>query len=192
MPESSSFFPGANPERLRRVFDRTEIRRAPLTGIVQGYHTLPFSLVGPDDADEAESGAHPGSETPTPNSTASSRGSVLLTGKISVSPKLVLPVTPNAESFGDVFPEEEAFMDPGLVGRIFAFAVGKGRNLRIRNEHLSVETFADSDMLVLERVLDDLDRSETIDRAVIWCPEPRFYPVSLEKFILSVLEREFR
>lgn len=190
MPESSSLFPDANPERLRRVFERTEIRRAPLTGIVQGYHTLPFSLIGPDDA--AGGGDHPGPESSPPEYAFSSRGSVLLTGKISVSPKLIVPVTPNAESFGEAFPEEEPFMDRSLVGRVFAFAVGKGRNLRVRNEHLSVETFVDSDALVLERVLDDLDRSETIDRAVIWCPEPRFYPVSLEKFILSVLERELR
>jgi hypothetical protein len=132
----------------------------------------------------AGTGGAEGAESP--------RGSVLLTGKISVSPKLILPVTPDGESFGDAFPEEEPFMDPGLVGRVFAFAVGKGRNLRVRNEHLTVETFADSDAILLERVLDDLDRSEIIDRAVIWCPEPRFYPVSLEKFILSVLEREFR
>jgi hypothetical protein len=184
MHHSSDLFPGANPGRLRRVFERTEIRRAPLTGIVQGYHTLPFSLVGPEDAAKD-------AETSQDGETLA-RGSVLLTGKISVSPKLILPVSPEGESFGEVFPEEEAFMDPGLVARVFAFAVGKGRNLRVRNEHLTVETFADSDAILLERVLDELDRSETINRAVIWCPEPRFYPVSLEKFILSVLEREFR
>jgi hypothetical protein len=108
-----------------------------------------------------------------------------------VSPKLVIPVSADGERFGDAFPEDEPFMDRGLVGRVFAFAVGKGRNLRVRNEHLTVEAFPDSDSLLLERVLDDLDRGEIIDRAVIWCPEPRFYPVSLEKFILSVLEREF-
>ena len=184
-------FPGANPGRLRRVFERTEIRRAPLTGIVRGYHTLPYSLVGPDDAAQESAGDATDSEF---GSTASDaiRGSVLLTGVISVSPRLVMPVSPDGESFGEAFPEEEPFMDPALVGRIFSFAVGKGRNLRVRNEHLMIESFADSDAILLERVLDDLDRSETINRAVIWCPEPRFYPVSLEKFILSVLDREFR
>lgn len=188
MTASFPLFPGAHPERLRRIFERTEIRRAPLTGIIRGYHTLPFSLIGPDDT------ASEGDETSadSASSQSSGTGSVLLTGKISVSPRLVIPVTPEAEHFGDAFPEEEPFMDRDLVGRVFAFAVGKGRNLRVRNEHLHVETFADSDTIVLERVLDDLDRSETIDRAVIWCPEPRFYPVSLEKFILSVLDREFR
>lgn len=189
MSESASLFPGAHPERLRRIFDRTEIRRTPLTGIVQGYHTLNFSLVGPDDTIATDDG-DPETESPSPDT--GSRGSVLLTGKISVSPKLILPMTSDPERFGDVFPEEEAFMDRSLVGRVFAFAVGKGRNLRIRNEHLSVESFADSDGILLERVLDDLERSETIDQAVIWCPEPRFYPISLEKFILSVLERELR
>jgi hypothetical protein len=187
MPDSSELFPGAHPARLRRVFERTEIRRSPLTGIVRGYHTLPFSLVGPDDG-PAES---PDEGLPE-SATGRSCGSVLLSGKISVSPRLVIPVSPDEESFGDAFPEDEPFMDPGLVGRVFAFAVGKGRNLRVRNEHLTIEAFADSDAILLERVLDELDRSETINQAVIWCPEPRFYPVSLEKFILSVLEREFR
>src|SRR5688572_3404049 len=198
MPDSSELFPGAHPARLRRVFERTEIRRAPPTGIVRGYHTLPFSLIGPDDGTSraSDSSSSDSSEESALDSTAGTagpaRGSVLLTGKISVSPRLIIPVAPDGESFGDAFPEEEPFMDPGLVGRVFAFAVGKGRNLRVRNEHLAVETFADSDGILLERVLDDLARSEIIDRAVIWCPEPRFYPVSLEKFILSVLEREFR
>jgi hypothetical protein len=194
MHDRFELFPGANPERLRRVFERTAIRRAPLTGIVRGYHTLPYSLVGPDDAGARgnEAGASEVENADPGDSQDSARGSVLLTGVISVSPRLVVPVTPEGESFGEAFPEEEPYMDPALVSRVFSFAVGKGRNLRVRNEHLMVETFADSDALLLERVLDDLDRSETINRAVIWCPEPRFYPVSLEKFILSVLEREFR
>lgn len=173
---------GANPERLRRVFERTEVRRAPITGIVQGYHTLPFSLIGPDDAGDTEH-----ADAPEANA-----GSVLLTGKISVSPKLVIPVTSGDEHFSDAFPEEEPFMDRALTGRVFAFAAGKGKHLRVRNEHLGVETFVDSDAILLERVLDELEQKEIIDRAVIWCPEPRFYPVSLEKFILSVLDRELR
>lgn len=190
MTHPFDLFPGANPGRLRRVFERTEIRRTPLTGIVRGYHTLPYSLVGPDDAPDGRGPESADSESAAAPDAA--RGSVLLTGVISVSPRLVMPVSPEGESFGEAFPEEEPYMDPALVGRIFSFAVGKGRNLRVRNEHLMIETFADSDALLLERVLDDLNRSETINRAVIWCPEPRYYPVSLEKFILSVLEREFR
>lgn len=185
MQDPRELFPGASTERLRRVFERTEIRRTPLVGIVRGYHTLPFTLVGPDDADDSAAPAD-ASEAPAP------RGSVLLKGKISVSPRLIVPVSPDGESFGDAFPEEEPYMDRGLRARIFAFAAGPGRNLRVRNEHLSVETFSDSDAILLERVLDEMDRGEVIDRAVIWCPEPRFYPVSLEKFIFSVLEREFR
>ncbi len=190
MHDPFELFPGANPGRLRRVFERTEIRRAPLTGIVRGYHTLPYSLVGPDDGHEGHVAESPEEKVSTHSDGAG--GSVLLTGVISVSQRLVMPVSADGESFGEAFPEEEPFMDPAMVGRIFSFAVGKGRNLRVRNEHLMIESFADSAALVLERVLDDLDRSETINRAVIWCPEPRFYPVSLEKFILSVLEREFR
>ena len=183
---SDDRFPGASPERLRRVFERTEIRRSPITGIVRGYHTLPFSLVGPGDATRLEAEAAEPSPEDAPTS-----GSVLLTGRISVSPRLVIPVSPEPERFGDAFPEDAPFMDRGLVARVFAFAAGKGKGLRVRNEHLAVESFADSDALLLERVLDDHDRAESVDCAVIWCPEPRFYPVSLERFILSVLDREF-
>jgi hypothetical protein len=187
MRDHSELFPGAAPGRLHRVFERTEVKRSPIVGIVKGYHPLPFSLVGPDDAQAPE-----GANDTESGEGVRPRGSVLLTGKISVSPRLILPVGPDGESFGEAFPEEEPYMDSALRARVFAFAVGKGRNLRVRNEHLSVESFADSDAILLERVLDELDRGEVIDRAVIWCPEPRFYPVSLEKFILSVVEREFR
>lgn len=187
MPEPIDHFPGASPERLRDVFERTEIRRSPITGIVRGYHVLPFSLVGPGNAAHLEAEASGISDQDAP-----ATGSVLLTGRISVSPRLVIPVTPEPERFGDAFPEEAPFMDRSLVARVFTFAAGKGKGLRVRNEHLAVESYADSDALLLERVLDEHDRAETVDRAVIWCPEPRFYPVSLEKFILSVLDREFK
>ena len=118
MTASFPLFPGAHPERLRRIFERTEIRRAPLTGIIRGYHTLPFSLIGPGDT--ASEGDEPSADSAS--SQSSGTGSVLLTGKISVSPRLVIPVTPEAEHFGDAFPEEEPFMDRDLVGRVFAFS----------------------------------------------------------------------
>ena len=92
MRDISELFPGAAPDRLRRVFERTEVKRSPIVGIVKGYHTLPFSLVGPDDA-RAPEDAESGEGVP-------SRRSVLLTGKISVSPRLVLPVGPDGRVRG--------------------------------------------------------------------------------------------
>lgn len=169
----------ANPERLRWIYQHTDIKRSPLTGIVSGYHTLPFTLIGPNDESE---------ERPD-----QSRGSLKLTGRISVSPKLIIPVNPQDERFADIFPEIEPFMDPGLMTRAFSFSLGyRKNNLRVRNEHLAVEAFPNPDGELVDKVMDELSRGEILNMGVIWCPAPRFYPVSLERFIVSVLDREFR
>lgn len=172
----SGFF-DTNPEHIRSIYNRTELKRTPITGIVSGYHTLPFTIIGPNDEGEA------------PNRNT---GSLKLTGKISVSPKLVISVSPEDERFAEIFPENEPFMDRTLVSRVFSFSAGYRKNLRIRNEHLSVESFPDPDKELLEKVMEEFVRGEIINTGVIWCPEPRFYPVSLERFIVAVLEREFK
>lgn len=170
----------ADQGRLKRIYAMTAVKRVPITGIVSGYHTLPFTLVGPNDSlDESP-------EKP---------GSLKLTGRISVSPKVVISLSPDDERFADVFPEAEPFMDRSITGRVFAFnapslAGSFRRNHRIRNEHLSVETFPDGDQDLLANVLNELSRAEVINMGVIWCPQPRFYPISLERFIVSVLDRE--
>lgn len=181
-------FPNIDPERLKRIYRETAIRRVPLSGIVAGYHTLPFTVVGPDeDGPEDEEEALPG-----PEGRAFPGGSVKLTGQIKVSPKLVIPIGHDDDRFKDIFPESEPFMDRSLVGRIFSFAAGNKRNYRIRNEFLNVERFSLPGGEMLDKVLDEMDRREATDMGVIWCPEPRFYPVSLERFIFSVLERELK
>ena len=49
------FHHDAEPDRLRHIYKTTDIRRLPMTGIVAGYHTLPFTLVGPnDESDDAD------------------------------------------------------------------------------------------------------------------------------------------
>lgn len=169
-------FPQADPERLKQIFQATDVKRMPITGIVAGYHTLPFTLIGPNDDEE---GSEPS-------------GSLKLTGRIKVSPKLVIPVSPHDERFAEMFPESEPFMDRSLVARVFSFAAVNRKNYRIRNEHLTVEEFPESDGELTERVLNELARAEIINMGVIWCPQPRFYPISLERFIISVLEKEFR
>ena len=167
----------AEPDRIRSIYQRTELKRTPITGIVTGYHTLPFTLVGPNDESDAASG---------------NPGSLKLTGKISVSPKLVISVSPQDERFAEIFQENEPFMDRTLVSRVFSFSAGYRKNLRIRNEHLTVESFPDPDAELMEKVMNELARAEVINTGVIWCPEPRYYPVSLERFIVAVLEREFK
>src|SRR5262249_62050576 len=59
-----------DPESLRPVFEETRIVRKPLTGIITGYHVLPYILVGSEDE-------HPGR-------------SVEVRGRIKVSPRLVI------------------------------------------------------------------------------------------------------
>jgi hypothetical protein len=173
----SDLFENADQDGLRRIYKSTDIRRLPITGIVAGYHSLPFTLVGPND--ESDSGkANP--------------GSLKLTGQIKVSPKLLLSLSPGDERFAEMFPEAEPFMDKSLVARIFSFSAVPKKNYRIRNENLTVEEFPEDDQDLLATVLNELSRAEIINMGVIWCPQPRFYPISLERFIASVLEREFR
>jgi hypothetical protein len=171
-------FENADQERLKRVFQMTEIKRVPISGIVSGYHTLPFTLIGPNDENEDDPARNP--------------GSLKLTGKITVSPKLVVSVSPNDERFAEIFQEAEPFMDRSIASRVFSFSAAYRRNHRIRNEHLTVEQFPDSDSELIAKVLNELSRAEIINMGVIWCPQPRFYPVSLERFIMSVLDREFK
>ncbi len=176
MRDDNSRFGNADAEDLRKVFQETEIRRIPITGFVTGYHTLPFTLIGPD---------RDGEEDPA-------QGSLKLTGKIQVSPKIVFSISPREESYGEIFAEEDPFMDRSITGRVFAFGIANRKNLKIRNEHLTVEEFPGSDSELLANVLDELDRRETVNMGVIWCPRPRLYPVSLERFILSVVDKELR
>jgi hypothetical protein len=44
---------------------------------------------------------------------------------------------------------------------------------------------------VISEVLDELQRHEDITTGVIVTPNSRYYPVSIERFIASVLEDEF-
>jgi hypothetical protein len=174
----SDLFHEANPDEMRHVFQNTRIPRIPITGFVAGYHTLPFTLVGPNDEGEGDATAN--------------AGSLKLTGQITVSPKLVMTINPNDERFADIFPEETPFMDRRLVSRVFGFSAAYRRNHRIRNEHLSVEALGLPGEELLDKVLDELNRGEVINMGVIWCPAPRFYPISLERFIVSVLDKELK
>ena len=57
-------------EFLRHVFDETRVVRKPLTGIIAGYHVLPYILVGPEHEQPSRS--------------------VEVRGRIKVSPRLVI------------------------------------------------------------------------------------------------------
>jgi hypothetical protein len=156
-------------QTLKDVFDRTQIVRRPVTGVVSGYHELPYRLVGPLP-----------------------EGSVLISGTIRVSPRLVLTLRQFVESYGAVFEGDEGFMDAEIVQRRFQFAVARDTSKSIRNEHLHIEPRHDSLEELLEKVEDELARAEDTRIALISCPSPRFYPISIDKFLREILPREMR
>src|SRR5262245_43786178 len=118
-------------ERLRHVFEQTEIVRKPLTGIVTGYHVLPYVLVAPERAG----------------------CSVEVCGRIRVSPRLVLGVGGGGPTYGDVFAERE-LMDVAVVARVFSFRYAP--RLMLESEDLQIRRHERAAAEHLERVLDDL------------------------------------
>jgi len=154
-------------ERLRHIFEQTEIVRKPLTGIVTGYHVLPYVLVAPERDGR----------------------SVEVCGRIRVSPRLVLGVGGGGPTYGEVFSERE-LMDVGVVARVFSFRYAP--RLMLESEDLQIRRHEREAPEHLERVLDDLARREVVNTGVIHGPDARFYPVSLDRFIREILDQEFR
>ena len=156
-------------ERLRAVFEQTEVVRKPLTGIIAGYHVLPYVLVAPDEGQAGRT--------------------VEVRGRIRVSPRLVLGVGGAGPTYGEVFGESE-LMDRSVLARVFSFRYAP--RLRLESEDLQIRRHDREAHQHLDRVVDDLARREVIDTAVILSPDARFYPVSLDRFIREILDQEFR
>jgi hypothetical protein len=157
-----------DPEFLRHVFERTEVLRKPITGIITGYHILPYILVGPADD-------HP-------------QRSVEVRGRIKVSPRLVIGPREAGLTYGEFFSERE-LMDQAIVARVFSFRYAS--RVSLENEDLRI-TRQDRDAhRHLDRVLDELARQEIVNTGVISTPDVRFYPVSVDRFIREILDQEF-
>jgi hypothetical protein len=86
-------------EFLRHVFDETQVVRKPMTGIITGYHVLPYILVGPEHDQPGRS--------------------VEVRGRIKVSPRLVIGGG-GGPTYGEMFQETE-LMDQRLIARVFSF-----------------------------------------------------------------------
>ena len=157
-------------EFLRHVFDATRVVRRPLTGIISGYHVLPYILVG--------------QEREQPNRAVEVRG------RIKVSPRLVLaPGGSDGPTYGEIFGETE-LMDRRLVARVFSFRYAS--RVALESEDLKIQRQERDPEGHLERVLEELARREVINTGVIVSPDVRFYPVSLDRFIREILDQEFR
>jgi hypothetical protein len=159
----------SDPEFLGAVFAETRIVRKPLTGIITGYHVLPYVLVAPEHERPAQA--------------------VEVRGRIKVSPRLVITAGADGPTYGDLFGERE-LMDRRLVARVFSFKYAS--RVMLESEDLTIRRHDHDPARHLDRVLDELARRELIDTGVIVSPDARFYPVSLDRFIREILDQEFR
>lgn len=162
--------PHPESEHLRRVFEDTQVLRKPIAGIVTGYHVLPYVLVGPDE-DHAQH-------------------SVEIRGKIRVSPRMILTPRHLGQTYEQLF-DDPQLMDRTLVGRVFSFVYAGRQNIQLESEDLRIARFDRDPRAQIDRALDELMRGEILDTGVIFSPEVRFYPVSVERFITEILDREF-
>jgi len=160
-----------DPEYLKHLFDSTEILRKPVSGIIAGYHVLPYILVGPQEDRPASS--------------------VEIRGKIKVSPRLVLAPGRAGQTYGDLFKDSD-LMDQALVARVFSFVYSSRHQVTLESEDLTIQRSDRNPQSLVERALDELAQREVINTGVILAPNVRFYPVSLDRFITEILDQEFK
>ena len=154
----------------RQVNEEIRILQRPYVGIVSGYHELGYRVLGPEVEEQA--------------------GSVQISGKLLVSPKLVWTPAEAQKTFGEIF-EDSEMMDSDLIGRVFAFPAVAAGNFNIENEHLKITHHEWSPEVLVEKVLNELARLETTDTAVVRTPDIRFYPLAVQRFIHEILKEEF-
>lgn len=94
-----------------------------------------------------------------------------------------------SDSFGEVF-DPETF-DKDLQGRVFSFAYGNKKGIKIESEYFSIKNVEEKAEEYSRKVLDQLMGQENIDTGLIFGPHSKYYPVSLDRFINDILEREF-
>lgn len=163
----------ANPEKDRQikdVFHRTNVVRKPISGIVSDYHELPYILVSPDDKDP--------------------RHSIKVNGTIKVSPRFVITPDMLGEAFGEVF--DPSTFDKEIEARLFSFAYSRRKNVKLENTDFGVATIEEPAREHVDRIHDDLLRQENMRTGLIFGPVFKYYPVSLDRFISEILDREFR
>ena len=156
-------------ELLRHVFEETRVVRKPLTGIITGYHVLPYILVG---AEREQPGR-----------------AVEVRGRIKVSPRLVIAPGRDGPTYGELFGDRE-LMDDRLVARVFSFRYAP--RVALESEELKIRRHDRDPEGHVERVLDELVQREIVNTGVIVSPDVRFYPVSIDRFIREILDQEFR
>lgn len=154
----------------KRILKEIQILRRPYLGIVSGYHELGYRVLGPEVAERS--------------------GSVQISGRLLVSPKLIWTPAQAQKTFGELFREQE-LMDANLMGRVFAFPSMVSGSFNVQSEHLRITRHEWSPEVLAEKVLDELLRLEATDTAVVRTPNIRFYPLAVQRFIHEILAEEF-
>lgn len=154
---------------MKRLFRKTVIIQKPRYGIISGYHELPYVCLG----------ANYDSDT----------GTLRIKGKIHVSPRFVIRPEHLMPRYQDIFGEDN--VDIEIAGRMFGFLGFPQRPVECKSEHLEVTRLEESVDQVLAKTMDELERMEDIATGVILSPNTRYYPVSVERFITSILDEEF-
>ena len=154
---------------MRAIFDNTVIVRGPRYGIIKGYHELPYVCLS-----EA---IEPGYKT------------TRVMGKVMVSPQFVITPQSYGPSYEEIFGSEH--VDKELVGRMFGFMGFRDKPVECKSEYMNVEHTDRTIDQMLSETLDDLERREDITSGVLICPNAQYYPISVEKFISSILDDEF-
>ena len=154
---------------MQAIFDDTVIVRGPRYGIINGYHELPYVCIGR----AIESGYR----------------STRVQGKVMVSPQFVITPDHYGSKYEDIFGSEH--VDKELIGRIFGFMGFRGKPVECKSEFVNVDHIDKSIEEVLSETLDELERKEDITSGVLICPNAQYYPISVERFISSILADEF-
>lgn len=157
-------------DELRELFLRTRIVKQPRHGIISGYHELNYVCLG-----EAHESGY-----------ATTR----VKGKVQVSPRFILRPSEFMPKYEDIFGEDNT--DIELTGRLFGVMGFPRSPVECSSEHLEVRHLETPLERVLEETLDTMARYEDVSTGVIVTPDSRYYLVSIERFIASVLEDEFR
>jgi hypothetical protein len=155
---------------IREVYAGTEILRRPMSGIVSGYHELPYVLVVPDRANAQQS--------------------VRLSGTIRVSPRFVITPGQLPEAFAEVF-DPETF-DGELHARLFSFASRPRKDMKVSSSGFATTNSPEPPREHLDNLQDIMAREENTRTALLFGPKLDYYPVSIDRLINEIADREFR
>lgn len=153
---------------MQHVFQETRILKKPTYGIVSGYHQLPYVLLGESQH--------------RPDRTLEIRG------QINVSPRWVWHPDYPGIKYEEMFGKEN--VEAALIGRVFGFLAFRGKPVNFESEYIKVNEKEVRTEQLIESVLDELERKEDLKTGVVHTPDVRFFPVSIERFIASIVSEE--